>query len=296
MPLGINHEVKGSTNANVFWDDFSTDVPEYNLRYRQKNVEEAEWFTNKTSGNQTTLWDLKPGTIYEYQVQKQCAVTGSDWSIAKQFTTFIADEEAAVYDCNITPPNFNLSNKEPPLPNLYAGDAFKAGDFPPIKVLETSGSNGRFTGKGYVTIPYLNSIRVGVAFTNVLVNTDNQLVEGSVVTVYDPPSLRNILDIDDAVDTVTDAVDAVGGELAKTITEVLNLDISRDTKEKINQIVDAMMSNLKDQDLPPELIEKIEVSANQMKAAKEKYDNAIANGDSNAAQAAQNEFNAAQAT
>ncbi|PKA97996.1 fibronectin type III domain protein [Flavobacteriaceae bacterium MAR_2009_75] len=206
LPFGINHEVKGSTNANIFWDDFSTDVPEYTLRYRQKNVEGAEWFTNKTSGNQTTLWDLKPGTVYEYQVQKQCAVTGSDWSITKQFTTFIADEEAAVYDCNITP-NFNLSNKEP-LANLYAGDAFKAGDFP-IKVLETSGSNGRFTGKGYVTIPYLNSIRVGVAFTNVLVNTDNQLVEGSVVTVYDP-SLRNILDIDEAVDTVTDAVDAVG--------------------------------------------------------------------------------------
>ncbi|MFC4095521.1 fibronectin type III domain-containing protein [Euzebyella saccharophila] len=206
LPLGINHEVKGSTNANIFWDDFSTEVPEYTVRYRQKNVEGAEWFPNKTSGNQTTLWDLKPGTVYEYQVQKQCTVTGSDWSVTKQFTTFIADEEAAVYDCNITP-NFNLSNKEP-LPNLYAGDAFKAGDFP-IKVLETSGSNGRFTGKGYVTIPYLNSIRVGVAFTNVLVNTDNQLVEGSVVTVYDP-SMRNILDIDEAIDTVTDAVDAVG--------------------------------------------------------------------------------------
>ena len=216
LPLGINHEVKGSSIANIFWDDFSTDVPEYTLRYRQKNVEGAEWFTNKTSGNQTTLWDLKPGTVYEYQVQKQCAVTGSDWSIAKQFTTFIADEEAAVYDCNITP-NFNLSNKEP-LPNLYAGDTFKAGDFP-IKVLETSGSNGRFTGKGYVTIPYLNSIRVGVAFTNVLVNTDNQLVEGSVVTVYDP-SLRNILDIDDAVDTVTDAVDAVG-EFVESISDLL---------------------------------------------------------------------------
>ncbi|WP_209401684.1 fibronectin type III domain-containing protein [Pseudozobellia sp. WGM2] len=206
LPFGINHEVKGSTNANIFWDDFSTDVPEYTLRYRQKNVEGAEWFTNKTSGNQTTLWDLKPGTVYEYQVQKQCTITGSDWSVTKQFTTFIADVEAAVYDCNITP-NFNLSNKEP-LANLYAGDAFKAGDFP-IKVLETSGSNGRFTGKGYVTIPYLNSIRVGVAFTNVLVNTDNQLVEGSVLTVYDP-NMQNILDIDEAVDTVTDAVDAVG--------------------------------------------------------------------------------------
>ena len=35
LPLSINHEVKGSTNANIFWDDFSTDIPEYTVRYRQ---------------------------------------------------------------------------------------------------------------------------------------------------------------------------------------------------------------------------------------------------------------------
>ncbi|MUH36541.1 fibronectin type III domain-containing protein [Zobellia amurskyensis] len=206
LPIGMNHEVKGSTNANIFWEDFSTDVPEYTIRYRQKNIEGAEWFMNKTSSNQTTLWDLKAGTVYEYQIQKKCSVTGSDWSIIKQFTTFIADDEASVYDCGITP-DFDISNKEP-LANINIGDKFTAGDFP-INVLEVSGSNGYFTGKGYVTIPYLNSIRVGVKFTNVLINTDKKLAEGTVVTIYDP-SLKNIIDIDDAIDTVEDAVDATG--------------------------------------------------------------------------------------
>ncbi|MGP1992020.1 fibronectin type III domain-containing protein [Zobellia laminariae] len=206
LPIAINHEVKGSTNTNIFWDDFSTDIPEYTIRYRQKNIEGAEWFINKTTTNQTTLWDLKPGTVYEYQIQKQCSVTGSEWSIVKEFTTFIADDEASVYDCGISP-DFNISNKQP-LPSINPGEKFTAGDFP-INVLEASGSNGRFTGKGYVTIPYLNSIRVGVEFTNVLINTDKKLAEGTVTTMYDP-SLKNILDIDDAIDTVEDAVDATG--------------------------------------------------------------------------------------
>ncbi|WP_161496035.1 fibronectin type III domain-containing protein [Zobellia sp. OII3] len=216
LPIGINHEVKGSTNANIFWDDFATEVPEYTVRYRQKNLEGAEWFTNKTTSNQTTLWDLKPGTTYEYQVQKQCTVTGSDWSTAKEFTTFIADDEASVYDCGITP-DFDVSNKEP-LPSISSGEKFIAGDFP-VNILTVSGSNGRFTGKGYVTIPYLNNIRVGVEFTNVLINTDKKLAEGTVVTTYDP-SLKNILDVDEAIATVDNAVEAVG-DLGESIDDIL---------------------------------------------------------------------------
>ncbi len=203
LPLGINHEVKGSTNANILWDDLSTEIPEFTVRYRQKG-NNNEWFESKTAGNFVTLWDLKAGTIYEYQVRKKCSVTESNWSLEKQFTTFIADDEASVYDCGIQP-DFSLTNQDP-LPTI--GDKFTAGDFP-IKVLEASGSNGRFTGKGYVTIPYLNSIRVGVEFTNVLINTDNQLLEGSVITMYDA-SLSNILDIDAAIDTFDDVTDAVG--------------------------------------------------------------------------------------
>ena len=212
LPIGINHEVKGSTNANIFWDDFSTDVPEYTVRYRQKSSSNSpegggnEWFMNKTTTNQTTLWDLRAGTIYEYQLQKECAITESDWSFTKQFTTFIADDEDAVYDCNISP-DFNLSNSEL-LPNMGVGDKFTAGDFP-ITVQIVSGSNGRFTGQGYVTIPYLSSIKVGVQFTNIALNTDKQLIEGEVITMYDP-TLSNILDVDDAIDTIEDVVDSTG--------------------------------------------------------------------------------------
>ena len=218
LPIGISHKVKGSSNTNIFWDDFTTDIPEYTIRYRQKSNQGGgnEWFLNRTTTNQTTLWDLKPGTTYEYQLKKKCVVTGSEWSTVQQFTTFLADNETSVYQCGITP-NFSLTNKEP-LPKLSTGESFIAGDFP-INVLEVSGSNGRFTGKGYVTIPYLNSIKVGVEFTNVSINTDKHMSEGAVVTVYDP-NLASILDVDEVVDTVTDVYDAVA-DLGASVDDIL---------------------------------------------------------------------------
>ena len=212
LPISISHEVKGSTIANIFWDDFSNEVPEYTIRYRKKspsNTQEgvtSEWFYNKTTSNASSLWDLKAGAIYEYQIQKKCEVTKSDWSSPKQFTTQIADNEASVYECGITP-DFSLSNTDP-LQSLAKGASFTAGDFP-IKVLEASGSKGRFTGIGYVTIPYLNNMRVGVQFTNILINTEKQLAEGVVITRYDP-TLGDIMDIDEAIETVSNAVEAVG--------------------------------------------------------------------------------------
>ncbi|WP_067145672.1 fibronectin type III domain-containing protein [Pseudotamlana agarivorans] len=208
LPTNINHEVKGSSIASVFWDDFSNEVPEYVARYRVKSdsITDAAWFYNKTTGNTTSLWGLKADTTYEYQVQKKCTVTKSNWSLAEQFTTFIADSEASVYECGITP-DFTLSNTDP-LQNLAKGDTFTAGDFP-IYVLTSEGSNGRFTGTGYVTIPYLNSIKVSVDFTNVLINTDKQLAEGTVVTKYDKTG-KNILDVDAAIETVSGVAEALG--------------------------------------------------------------------------------------
>ncbi len=234
LPLGINHEVKGSTNANIFWDDFSTDIPEYTLRYRQKNVENAEWFTSKTTTNSITLWDLKEGTTYEYQLQKKCVVTQSDWSFTKEFTTILEFEEESVLDCGISP-DINLENMEP-LSSIQKGDAFEAGDFP-VKILEVSGSNGRFTGRGYVTLPYLKNIKVAVEFTNVLINTDKKLAEGSIRTVYDA-SWGNILDTADITDVADDISDVfTGGDKNIPITVPFEIPSKENIKIEDGKIV-----------------------------------------------------------
>jgi|GEM_PF-2903622 len=207
LPLGISHEIKGSTNANIFWDDFSTEIPEYTVRYRQKNVTDAEWFLGKTTTNDYTIWDLKAGTTYEYQLSKSCGITQSDWSITKEFTTALEFDEESVLDCGVSP-DINLTNMEP-LATIGVGAKFKAGDFP-VEILEISGAAGRFTGKGYVKLPYLENIKVAVEFTNILINTDSEMAEGTVITVYDP-TWKNILDVDVVIDVADDILDEFTG-------------------------------------------------------------------------------------
>lgn len=229
-PQNVTHEVKGMREASIFWDEFSTDIPEFTVRYREKapsasgtspqgGGKEGAWFTSRSTANWVTLWDLRPGTVYEYQVAKKCELVNSEYSKVKTFTTFLAEDELGLYNCGI-PPDIDISNQTP-LAELKKGDVFKAGDFP-VKVLEVSGTNGRFTGKGYVSIPYLSSIKVAVEFTNVFVNAESQLAEGMVITKYDP-TWGNIADIDGLIDSVESMGDVFSG--GDDITENVDFEV-----------------------------------------------------------------------
>src|SRR5690606_38550083 len=100
-----------------------------------------------------------------------------------------------------------------------------AGDFP-IVVLKASGSNGRFTGEGYVTLPFLEKFRklidaadalggdktnigqfsrIRITFDNIGVNTDFKLISGEIIASYDP-DWGSMIDGDKLVDNITDLV------------------------------------------------------------------------------------------
>ena len=205
-PSNVQHEVKGAQQANITWEDFTTNIPQFTVRYREEG-QNNEWFFTRTTGNWITLWDLRPGTTYEYQVGKKCLISESEYSIIQTFSTPTEDDEEGLINCGISP-DLNIDNMDP-LEQLLPGNVFKAGDFP-VKVTEVNGSNGRFTGKGYVSFPYFKNIKVAVNFTNIFVNNESELAEGTVITVYDP-SWGNVLDIDEVIDVGEDIVDVFTG-------------------------------------------------------------------------------------
>jgi len=47
------------------------------------------------------------------------------------------------------------------------------------------GVNGIFYGKGYVLVPMFNFLKVDAILDNIQVNTDFQLIGGSIRTIYD---------------------------------------------------------------------------------------------------------------
>ena len=91
-------------------------------------------------------------------------------------------------------PEINISNQTP-IESLKVGDTITAGDFP-ILLLEVSGGNGNFSGKGSVEIPYISKlVRFAVEFENIGVNTDKQLISGEIKGVRSG-NLDNIANLD----------------------------------------------------------------------------------------------------
>ncbi|WP_224484619.1 fibronectin type III domain-containing protein [Robertkochia aurantiaca] len=204
--LNSSHEVKGQREVNVYWENPLSAPSVHIVRYREPG-EGNHWFYARSAASFVTLWDLRPGTVYEYQVSRKCEFSESRFSEPRHFTTAI-NTVSDLSDCGFSPA-IKVATQVP-VSNLRAHDVFHAGDFP-VKILEISESGGRYTGHGYATIPYLGNLKVPVRFSRIKVNKEFQLYDGMVVTGYDK-NWTNVADIDAIADGIEDLSDILTGD------------------------------------------------------------------------------------
>jgi hypothetical protein len=211
-PLGIATSGVSENQAKITWSG-NIDNYDYQVSYREKNAD-SEWYKLVTPRENLTLSNLKPNAVYEYTVGASCEVGKYTHSTIKEFTTLVKDE-IAFQGCGIQPDPKDLANKNP-LPELFPNDVVTAGDFP-IVVLHSTGSNGTFTGDGYVTLPFLEKFRklidaadalggekinigqfsrIKITFKDIGVNTDFKLISGEIVASYDKDNWDKMLDVD----------------------------------------------------------------------------------------------------
>ena len=171
---------------------------------------------------------------------------------------------------------------------------------------EVRGSNGYYTGWGYITLPFLESIkevvdvanvvsggdvnigkfsRIRVEFENIKINTDYQLVEGMVETSYDA-EWSGIVDVDQAIADIKMT-------LAQLVELLSNIGIDSATRENIKTLTEMLVQQAQEE-LPEPIAEKLQSATEKMDTAKEQYDSAIANGNQELADQAKNDFKAAQ--
>jgi hypothetical protein len=160
------------------------------VEYRKKGS--AKW---TTAGNIEVgvayLYNLQFGKEYEYRVGSRCVQNDVfGYSVVKAFK--MPDREERSPQCGLMPDS-KITNRTP-AKILVPGEPFMAGDFM-VFITKVSGS-GTFSGEGYVGIPYLKNAQVAVTFTNIVVNTDLQLVSGFVETKFDPVNNSLIFDVD----------------------------------------------------------------------------------------------------
>ena len=192
-----------STSAQLRWSAQAMmpnqEYP-YKVMYRERG---KSWKSQKVSMPYAKVIGLKRGRTYIYKVGVACglnaanstSVFGEDsyvYSTEQEFTTTEQIDEKSQVQCGVKP-EIRIKNTEPLQDNLYPNTTFRAGDFP-VTVLNATGSNGVYSGEGYVKVPYLQDTKIKVVFNGIKLNTERQLIDGKLVTTYDETE-RNVVDI-----------------------------------------------------------------------------------------------------
>ncbi|MEW7291730.1 hypothetical protein [Aquimarina sp. 2304DJ70-9] len=180
-PAYVLAEAKNPTTEKILWQ--GEGHIRYNVEYRKKDADNSIWFEGGTINEYTSIYNLEPGTTYEFRVGGQCLDNGPfTYSQIYEFTTTLTVDEESTYNCGITPEI--VINNQDPLEFMGANETFTAGDFP-VTVREVNGRDGTFSGWGFIVVPYLQDTKIKVSFDNIKINTDYQLLDGVVVTDYD---------------------------------------------------------------------------------------------------------------
>lgn len=311
-PRFVLSEAQNARTVRITWQ--MGEQLRYRVQYRKKGYGDGDWFGLWSRTSEGVIRNLEPGTVYEFRVGGDCSplsvspggreegVDGLAFSPIHEFTT-PTEDEMAYYNCGI-PPEIEIGNQEPLL-NLGVNEVFTAGDFP-VVVREATGSNGYYSGWGYITLPFLESIkevvnvanivsggqvnlgklsRIRVEFENIKINTDYQLVEGMVETSYDA-EWSGIVDVDQAIADIKMT-------FAQLVELLSNIGIDSATRENIKTLTEMLVQQAQEE-LPQPIAEKLQAATEKMNAAKEQYDSAIASGNQELADQAKNDFKAAQ--
>jgi hypothetical protein len=166
-------------------------VQQWKLRVRRAGGGNYPWHDFETIDSFYNVSNLLPNMGYEAQVAAQISNIYGDYSNA----IVIKTNEKKVYDCN--PPNKDTTGYGAPLlQNLMPGDIVQVNHFE-MQILEATGSNGFFSGKGKMTIPAWmiaaqigtqtidnkegqNMGGLGVKFDNITINQNYRMTSGTV--------------------------------------------------------------------------------------------------------------------
>lgn len=227
-PEYILAESKNTTTEKILWQ--GVDHLRYNVQYRKKDAENAIWFDGGTINEYTTVYNLEPGTTYEFRVGGQCLDNGPyTYSQIYEFTTTLTPDEESTYNCGITP-EIIITNQDP-LSQLVVNETFTAGDFP-VTVKEVEGANGSFSGWGYIIVPYLQDTKLKVSFDNIRINSDYQLLDGIVVTDYDE-NWGGVDDISNEIDAIIDLTEGILDVLEDIVDKIREGDLTGQNLEGV---------------------------------------------------------------
>jgi len=225
------------------------------IAYRGKETQGA-WHVQKANLNYANILDAAPGKEIEYKVGTVC-VDGT--VVYSEVQTFILEDwrENLLAQCG-SGNQSNITNRMP-MPELNVGDVFISAGVP-VTITQISGSNGIFSGYGWMEISILGELKLACKFTNVQVNSDGQHFAGTVESVYDASEsqIANLDFIDQGGTTVGDTnTGDIWTDLQTDLTVPPGGGINYDPNTGTLVITDAEGNPVGNIELPPEIADRI---------------------------------------
>jgi TANFOR domain-containing protein len=155
------------------WTATQQEIDGYITNYRKTGA--ANWFNQQTKEANSSLVDLEPNTEYEVRVQAYAGPTYGPYSDVRKFKT----PKAKVYVCGDPLPQVNDTLKAI---NAVTENMIVSVQGIELTLKETQGpaSDGTYSGKGEVSIPYFGGAVFHVTFKNLFITTDRTANKGRI--------------------------------------------------------------------------------------------------------------------
>lgn len=128
------------------------------------------------------------------------------------------------------------------LPTLQEGDTIIASDMQVI-VRRATGSNGHFSGKGHLVVPYFKYARVNAVFQNITVNDEHRMIGGEMHVIGVGQNILNE-DVVEGLNDLTNGLQDLSGDLGEFTGQL----------DSINKMRDILGDNI-----PPWLIDSLQL-------------------------------------
>ena len=175
-PADIISTVQNAQRVNIGWTAFSS-ADGYTLRYKEKNNSAANWYENQVTTAGGLISGITSNTTYEYQVQTTCGSYQSGWSTIDTFKTAAS---AIPTQCGVAVAITTASTADP-LMNLLSNDVVTVDGFK-VRIIQSSGANGIYTGSGVAYIPFLSAY-IKMTFSGITINKEFIVTQGRMVAV-----------------------------------------------------------------------------------------------------------------